>query len=106
MTALMAGAVFAILAVAILGLFLADYQGQRTQQQSVQAYWNARSGLARYLASGHLPEHGVWELGPGQRCLVLEENGDVVLEGVSGSVHRRLRCLGADPARVSEDVGP
>jgi type II secretory pathway pseudopilin PulG len=40
------GVILSILAVSLLGLYYGDYHSQRLQQQAIQAYWNARAGVA------------------------------------------------------------
>lgn len=97
------GGVLIALAVALVSLFLADYQMARRQQQSIQAYWNARSGVERYLQSGKLPESGAFELGRNERCSVeTRKNGDLCFIGQSQGVTHRLTLVGGEPSRVSE----
>lgn len=103
LTTLMVGAVLAILALALVGLFLNDYQTAARQQRSIQAYWNARSGIEAYLQSGKLPSDGAFRWGKTDRCQVqADTSGNVIFTGQSGNVQHRITLLGGDPSRINE----
>lgn len=104
MSALLAAAVFLILATTLLGQFAHQYAGERHQQQVIQARWNARSGLDLYLHSGQASPPQTLELPHGQRCQVEQQGQDLVFEGLCGSAQVNLTCPGGDPARAFETV--
>lgn len=114
MTSLAAGVLLSLLAIVLLSLGLTEIQGQRRQQKTLQAYWNARAGVARYLETGQLPQvvgsqqQRIWSWETHNSCQVTEDpaSGDLVFEGICQGVSRRLRCLQGDPARVLEEPGP
>ncbi|MEW6280516.1 MAG: hypothetical protein AB1758_17970 [Candidatus Eremiobacterota bacterium] len=112
-TALMVAALLAVLVGGVLLLFLPDYYAHRRQQQAIQALWNARAGMERWLALGTLPEpdlatgQRVWSVRPGsstERCVVFWRGRDLCFEGSSGTVRRRLVLLNRHPDRVKEET--
>lgn len=103
LTTLSVGVVLTILAVSLLALFLNDFSGQRGQQNGIQAYWNARSGVERYLIDRRIPKSLHYDLGSAGYCKVEESGQDLVFVGCSGRAERRIRLLGKQPgARVEE----
>lgn len=95
------GVILIILAVSLMAFYSSDAYAQGQQQQAVQAYWNARSGLERYLDSRQVPPQP-YDFGPQGRCSVTRKGADVVLEGTSGGQHRTIVLLNGDPGRRIE----
>ncbi len=103
LTTLVVGAILMILALALVGLFLSDYQLAGRQQKSVQAYWNARSGVEAFLQVGKLPADGAFRWSRSEQCRVVQlKNGDVEFIGQSGNVEHKITMVGGDPSRLSE----
>jgi hypothetical protein len=97
------GAVLVILATSLVGLFFGEYHAQRSQQQAIQAYWDARSGIERYCDNYKLPEPPVYDLGRAGNCKVIKQpNGDLLFEGQCGAMIRRISLSGGDPAKARE----
>jgi len=115
LNALLVAALLVVFTARVSSFLLVDYHAARTRQDAVQAYWNARSGMERYLATGTLPQP---EPGSGlrrfflsgndgtQQCLVSQEKATstLIFEGVSGRVHRRIILPRADLERAYEDA--
>ena len=100
MSALGVASVLAVLCVVCLSLAAWRNRANAHEQQALQARCNARSGLEYYLATGQLQER---TLAPEQLCRVTREvSGNLVFEGQSGPVRRRLVLVGGDPARLTE----
>jgi type II secretory pathway pseudopilin PulG len=102
LTTLAVGAVLTILAVSLLTLYFNDYHSQKIQQQAIQAYWNARSGVETYCDSRHLPTDGRYDFGAVGLCQVTQSGTNLVFTGQSGSVHRTITLLSGDPAQRVE----
>jgi hypothetical protein len=96
------GALLAILATSLVGLYFGEYSAEKTQQQAIQAYWAARAGVERYCNDYRVPDPPVYELG-NDRCTVQKEaGGDLVFTGQCGRVNRRVRLVGGNPANRQE----
>ena len=93
----------AVLALALLSLFLVDYQGQRHQQRLLQARANARSGLALLWRQG-LPTAHEWSFGPAGRCTVAHDGTTLILEGQFEGARVQVVCPQADPGRAVERI--
>ncbi len=98
------GAVLVILATSLVGLYFNDYYSQRMQQQAVQAYWNARSGVETYCDTRSLPSGGRYDFGSTGSCEVTVKDKDLVFVGQSGMARRSLSLLDGDPARRVESL--
>ena len=96
------GAILSILAISLLGLYFGDYHAQRTQQQAIQACWNARAGVERYCDSRQIPDKGLYDFGSTGQCLVTQEKQDLVFEGRAGTMSRHIRLISGEPAQRVE----
>ena len=74
----------AVLALALLSLFLVDYQG---------LLW--RQGL---------PTAHEWSFGPAGRCTVARDGTTLILEGQFEGARVQVVCPQADPARAVERI--
>jgi|JRYG01.1.fsa_nt_gb hypothetical protein len=101
--ALTVGGLLLILAASLLTLYSSDAFSQGKQQQSMQAYWNARAGVERYCLSRTLPPTGVYELGKSGRCKVSENKGDLWFEGEYASQTRKILLISGDPSQRREE---
>ncbi len=90
-----------ILAAALLGLYFTDYRAQRRQQNSLQAYWNARSGVENYRATHTLPNSGLYKLAQGD-CLVEKQSQDLHFKGRYQGVTREIILLGGKVSNWTE----
>ena len=112
MTTLAVGALLLLLASIALTLYWSERWSYRAQRRGVQALWNAQSGLENYLHTGQVPApdssspsgHGMLTLASGETCAIWEEQGDLIFEGDSGGVRRRLVLVQKDPRRRRELV--
>ena len=103
--ALSVGALLILLSVSLFSLYSSDVYSQSQQQQAVQAYWNARSGLEHYLDQRVLPKEGVIAFEHGE-CRMWSEGTDLVFEGRCQKQVRRLRLVGGDSAVCREEMAP
>ena len=102
-TTLSVGAILTGLAIALLILYFGAYRSQRLQQQALQAYWNARSGVDRFSLDHILPEKGSYDWGQSDRCTVTrKKSGDLIFQGESGSVSRTIVLRQGDPSQAME----
>ena len=100
-TTLAVGSILVILAAALLGLFFTDYRAQRRQQNSLQAYWNARSAIESYRATHTLPFDGHFKLSQGD-CLVERHNQDLHFKGRYLGATREIVLVGGKVTGWSE----
>lgn len=98
LTTLAVGVILTILAVSLLALYYQDFSAQRTQQRSLQAYWNARSGVERYSLERRLPADLRYDFGKAGSCSVQDVKGDLVFEGLSAGYAQRIRLQHGNPA--------
>ena len=103
LTTLAVGVILTILAISLLSLYYQDFSAQRTQQRSIQAYWNARSGVERFSQERRLPAQLRYDFGKAGFCSVQEVKDDLVFEGRSGGSAQRIRRLRGNPAQRVEN---
>ena len=96
------GVLLIVLSVSLMSLYSSDSFSQGQQQQAIQAYWNVRAGVERFLDQRKMPASGIYPMERGQ-CRVWMDGKDLVFEGQFGSQKRRLRLLERNPARRLEE---
>lgn len=113
LNAMLVSLVLGALGLALLGQLTHHYRLHRQRQFGVQAFWNARAGIERFLVVGQLPPvdpaTGLRTLflnGPGDRtrcCDVRRQGDDLIFRGLSQGEARTIVLVGGDPNQRREE---
>ena len=96
------GVILVLLSGGLLSLYFSDAYSQGQQQQSIQAYWNARSGLEKFSSERTIPKSQLYVFGERGDCRIWSEGKDVYLEGRFGKQKRKLLLRDRNPAHCVE----
>lgn len=98
------GVILILLSVSLLSLYSAEVHSQTQQQQALQAYWNARSGVERYCLARWIPAGGQYNFAAHGTCRVEHTQEGLLFEGRCGRQRRCILLKNGEPALRSERV--